>query len=293
MKRILTAVFGLAFLTAVAAPARADSADDVKKKIHDKVAGLKSFMMKMKTTHDSEMEGGVSTKGESDMIWEAVKTGDKTWKSRMEMTSKMVTKMQGNEQKMDSNVLNIYDGTYSYTYSEGMGMKNAMKQKADPKTNYNPFDQMTLFKQQEPMYNYKLLADEKVEGKTCWVLELTPKDENIKKVTSKAVTWYDQATGLNVKSITYDPKGKVSSTSIVTESKTDSNIPADRFVFKAPAGVEVQDLTNMGGNTDTSDSTATEKPTTDKPADKPADKGGDKGGEKGGMKLPKNPFKKP
>jgi len=58
--------------------------------------------------------------------------------------------------------------------------------------------------------------------------------------------YFNKKHGLMIKTLGLDEKGKVNSTVLVTDLKLGATVAADRFVFKAPEGVQVQDLSKMG-----------------------------------------------
>jgi outer membrane lipoprotein-sorting protein len=45
----------------------------------------------------------------------------------------------------------------------------------------------------------------------------------------------------------FETGGKKISSTVTTDFKLNAEIPADRFAFKAPAGVEMMDLTKQPG----------------------------------------------
>ncbi len=102
------------------------------------------------------------------------------------------------------------------------------------------------------------------------------------------LTWYDKSTGVCLKSVSKDDKGKVVSTSVTTDVKIDPSIAADRFVFKAPDGVAVSDMTQQGQQQPTEQPAAEpkkEEPKKEEPkAEEPKKKD-----DKGKIKLPKLP----
>lgn len=95
----------------------------------------------------------------------------------------------------------------------------------------------------EKVYTLKLLPDETVDGKPCYVIEMTPASPAMRATMGRMVSYYVKKTGLSIKGVSYDTKGKVSSTTITTDVKVDEKIDPSQFVFKAPAGVTVQDMT--------------------------------------------------
>lgn len=238
--RTVSAILACAVIAMATRGLRADTLEQVKKKIHDKVSSYKTLSYKAKTTTDSEV-----MKSDLDMTCEYMRKGDKVL-ARIEQKGKMIQNMGGSQQKMDTSSLTIFDGSFNYTYSEMMGQKSAFKQKLNPEINPSPFNANAAFAQSEKIYNMKLLPDETVNGKPAFAIEMTMKDETMRQHVGRTVTYYDKGTGICLKSVTIDPKGgKPSSTMIVTDIKIDPSISPDRFVFKAPPGVEVMDMTKM------------------------------------------------
>ena len=113
---------------------------------------------------------------------------------------------------------------------------------------------------------------------------------------SKMVTHYRKDCGQSVKTVTYAKDGKVTMTSVTSDVKVNPSLSDDRFVFKAPAGVEVQDMTAMQDQQDAQHASdeqakadAEKKAEADKKAkaEKKADKKPEK--KKKGLGLPKLP----
>ena len=244
--RILAAMAMVGFVTA---SVRGESLDDVKKKIQSKLDGYKTIQLKMQTTTDMTSEQ-VSMKSDTMQTVQAARKGDKVL-SRVDSVTKGETRFAGESQKVDSTTLSVCDGDTVYTYTESMGMKNAFKQKADKTNTFNPFDITNSFKILEQNFTIKLNADETVDGKPCWVIEMVMKN-TVPGMGGKGKTlsYYEKSNGISLKSISYDEKGKVTTTSTTSDIKLNESIPPDQFVFKAPQGVEVvdqADLSKMGG----------------------------------------------
>lgn len=226
----------------------ADTIESVKKAWIEQVDKTKSVTFKMTSKSEIEM-GAMKTKMDSEGNMEMERKDGKV-KFRSEM--KMKTS-QGSDPAQDSKMLSVCDGEFIYILNDMPQMKSAMKQKADK-------NMATLGKEQweslEKDNDLKLLPDEKVDGKDCWVIEATPKKKASPDDKSKVQMWYGKDSGLSLKSTSYDAAGKQTSVTTITDVKLNVDIPADHFVFKAPEGVQVIDMTNMGG---------------DKPADAKAD----------------------
>jgi hypothetical protein len=63
---------------------------------------------------------------------------------------------------------------------------------------------------------------------------------------ARIVNYFDKKTGIGLKTVSFDEKDKAVMTSVTTDVKINADIKDDRFVFKAPEGVQVVDMSNMG-----------------------------------------------
>lgn len=243
-------VVGLAVVLALgsAATARAaDTLESVEKKIADQTQKYKSLQYNMHMAGEMAI-GGMTSKTAMDGQFQAMRKGDKVL-SRMDSKSRSAHKM-GDQPEQTQEVSNVMvsDGEYMYTLTDTGAQTMARKQKSDPKMGgVDPLDSVSAFKAMSKDFNLKLLPDATVEGKDAWAIEATPKDtKNPNMPLSRMVTYYDKKTGVPVKSVGFGKEGKVVHTMVVTDVKVNADIPADRFVFKAPPGVEVQDMTKTG-----------------------------------------------
>lgn len=221
--------------------ARAETIDEAKKKIHDKVSKYKSiqYKLEMKTDMDTPQFKMSSTTKQTAQF---VNKGDKIL-ARMESDINSVQKMGEQESKQDVKSLDVCDGTYWYTLADQGGEKTATKRKADVKKEGNPFDPNFGFKQMDEHFDVKLLPDETVNGKPAWVFEMKMKPGNpAAAMMGRALAYYDKETGISLKGVSFDPAGKPTSTSVTSDVKIDADIPADRFTFKAPEGVKIQEM---------------------------------------------------
>lgn len=224
----------------------AETLQEVQQKIHDKVSSYKTiqFTAKMATTMDAS---GFKMKSDSEQK-AAYQRKDAQTLSRIETKMKSTQTVGDQTQTMESTSLDISDGKFAYNLTDSMGQKMASRRTLDPKSEYSPFDVMRGFKQVAETYDLKLLPDQKVDGKAVWVIEMTMKPSAHPELMGKTVSYYDKDTGVSVKSVTYDAKGAETTVLHTTNVKIDGAISPDQFVFKAPEGVEVKDMSmNMGG----------------------------------------------
>src|SRR5262245_59681759 len=89
--RSLTICTALTACTVASAAARAETVDDVLKKMKDKYAGYKTIQYNSNTNSDMSMSG-MTMKSVSDMSFQAARKDGKIL-SRMESTTKSTTKM--------------------------------------------------------------------------------------------------------------------------------------------------------------------------------------------------------
>lgn len=266
----------------------ADTIESVEKAIIEKVAKHEGWQAKtvMKQNIESPM---MKMDGDGESTFECTKRDGK-WLYRMEAKNRTNMVMQGQEQKQTSNLLTVFDGTNVYTLTESDGQKMAMKMKADETS---PIIDKAYFDALRKDHDLKLLPDESVDGKKCWVIEATPKQAPPPGMPAALTSWHDQDTGLNIKAVGKDSTGKTVMTMTTTDIKLNPKLPPERFVFKAPEGVPVVDMTAAGGGVPAPAEATAEKSGDAKPAEPaPAEKGQDTGKgseEKGKPKLPKLP----
>lgn len=221
-------------------PAYGETLEAVKKKIHERTSRLKTLSYKSRFV--SVMQTPEMTiKSENDQVAQFMRQGDQVF-SRIEVASNTMQKFGDREEKILSTMLMVSDGHYQYTYSESGGQKTAYRQKLDPAKQVNVFDTHKLFADLERNFQIKVLPDGTVDGRSCFVLEMTPKDPVALQGISKTVSYFDKEDGIIRKSDTYDKDGKNTTSSTTTEVKVDAAIPAERFKFKAPEGVTIQDM---------------------------------------------------
>lgn len=244
MRSLLKPFLGAALAGLLAVPAFADTLDDVCKKIDAANAKVKSYTVKMKMVQDMDM-GGMKSKTNADGATEYKRGDAKKYYMHSEMKMTMETSGGGQDMKMAQNTLAVIDGEFMWSlseYTEGQmkGQKMAAKMKAQP-------DQSNMAAIREVM-DFKLLPDEKVDGQDCFVLEGKPKASGGETIDSKSVMYYRKDVGLPVKIVSF-MNGKQVGVTTLSDYKLDASIPEDHFKFKVPAGVEVQDMTNlnMGG----------------------------------------------
>jgi outer membrane lipoprotein-sorting protein len=226
-------IVGLVAVCSLSGSVWADAVDDVIKKLDESLAKIKSFSMKMKmesTTQMGEMKSRTDAQGTMEFLRKDAKELTRT---EMDMKSEMSG--AGMDQKMSMKSLQISDGHFSWSLVEHMeGPQKGLKFAS--KSEYQ--GQMMSAKSMKDLGVLKLLPEEKVDGADCYVIEATMKE----MPNTKQVSYFRKADGIAAKAVTLTD-GKPTGTMTMTDIKVNSDISADRFVFKAPEGVEVQDTT--------------------------------------------------
>lgn len=214
---------------------RAQSLEDVEKKLVDAHSKMKSYTSKTKTVQNFDMGGGQKVNVDYSGTIEWKREGDKQ-KFRTDMKGSTT---MGDQPKMEVSVLMISDGDFLYTLSTQMGQTSAMKQKPDTSVTGDP---KKLFEKIKADNTVKVLPDAKVDGTDCHVLEVTPKQADAGPV-AKSTMYFAKDTGINIKVVGVDKDGKEVFTNTSTDIKLNTEIANDRFAFKAPDGVQVIDMT--------------------------------------------------
>lgn len=221
------------------AAARAEKLEDVEKKLSEQSKKITSMSMKMKSVSDVSAEG-FKTKSTLDGTYEYLIDGKKTL-SRTDAVTKTHTEAGPVKQDMDAKSLSVNDGEFMWVLSEQSGQKSVSKLKADEKQSANWRDDM------KEWYNVKLLPDETIEGKPCYVLEMTPKKAVPGDTNYRSVQYYQKDNCVLVKAVVFDAAGKPVSTTTYSDIKINPSLDKSRFKFTPPPGVEVMDMTSVTG----------------------------------------------
>ncbi|RIK66856.1 MAG: hypothetical protein DCC66_12495 [Planctomycetota bacterium] len=240
MSNRLRSVPALAILgLLLAAPVHADTLEAVEKKLAEQSRKTTSLSMKMKTVSDVSGEGFKSITT-IDGTYEYMTDGKKTL-TRIDVSTKTQMELGGTRQNIDAKSLTISDGEVMWMLSEQSGQKMVSKMKADEK-------QMTNWREDmKEWYNLKLLPDETVDGKPCYVIEMTPKKAPAAAAEYRTVQYYQKDTGVVVKAVSYGADRKPVSTTTYSDIKINPKLDKGRFTFTPPAGVPVMDMTQNAG----------------------------------------------
>lgn len=238
----------------------ADDVDDAISRVKRLWADRKSFRIESTTlTKGSSSAGPIVTTERQ--VEEAVRAGD-SWKNRVEKHS---------ETKVDAKAANapkpedgpaaqalaqtivkvestgIFDGEFHYLYLDQNGQKSAMKMKkgARPSSQIqiNPFEQYVLLLDDRKSQEIRLIPDEKVGNRVSLVFDLIPRDTAAALARRRLV--YDKENGALLEMSEFSRDGSESEVTRFTHVDLDIDIPADRFIFTAPPGVDVREIGNV------------------------------------------------
>ncbi len=217
----------------------ADDLATVEKKIKEDWAKHKSMTAKFSmTSQTSTPQFSSNSKTEGTVEW--ARKGGKLY-SRSDLKTDATTKFNDQETKMNSTILAITDGEYSYTMSETGGQKRNTRAPFDSKMMDNPLAMLEAAKSSSDV---KLLPEETLDGKKVYVIEVTPKEKTeMPGMPGKMVYYFLKDDGLGVKTVTFDQGGKALGTMVFTDVKFDVDIKPDRF--KVPEGVKWEDQKPM------------------------------------------------
>lgn len=205
--------------------------EEVSKKIAAAAEKVKSFSSKSKTVVEMKQEG-FSMSSTTEGTYEMVRKGD-AYLLRTETRTRSETSIMGKTTKTESTMLMIMDGEYSYTLTETDTVKVAQKRRIK-----DPQSHVDALKSWGDTADMKVLADASVDGHAVWVIEMTPKGGD----QGRTVLSYHKESGQMIKMVSYTPDGKPMSTMTSTDIKVNERISPERFVFKAPPGVTVEEI---------------------------------------------------
>lgn len=158
---------------------------------------------------------------------------------RVDMSSRTTNYLKGNDTMLDVDVVSIHDGQFVYTVTEIEGETSAVKTTPTAAPN---FDLKWSFAEMHKDHVLTLNKDADIEGEPVYVIQAKPMDR--KTFIDRQLYYYSKETGALLKTETIDNDRRVIIMTEYTDIKINVGIPAERFVFHAPPGVRVTDLTD-------------------------------------------------
>ena len=218
----------------------------VEAEVEAKWAQISGFTAK--TTTDAAVPAGPMTmKSRATGTLECLKQGDKTL-FRLDMVNKidMGVPLPGalasaTEQK----VLSVFDGESLYNEMEMLGQRHVFKMTGDTAEKGAPAAGKSMFEAFRAKGELKLLPDATVDGAPVYVIEIVPNDElkqNAPTPVGSLKVYISKELGLQIKMEVLDDKGSATSTTVYSDIDTKANLAPERFVYKVPAGVTVQEM---------------------------------------------------
>jgi len=219
--------------------ARASDLEAAEKSILDLTAQTKSLEVHSKTTQSYSQQGQeLNTTMES--MYAFQRKGDRLLYRSDVKGRNVLKKPDGTSAETETRIFIINDGQFVYALNEGPNGKAAVKNIANVNISY--IVDRAYFDRLATQYSVSLAPEESVDGKPQYVIECQAKNTPQGGV-AKMKIYFDKTTGVNTKTVGLDSDGKTITTTTATEIKLNPTLPEDYFVFKAPEGVVVKDMT--------------------------------------------------
>lgn len=233
----------LCTLVLAAGLARAESLEEVEKKLLAAHAQLQSYSARMQHRERLEMSGTDYMATEVTGTIEWMRKGDKIL-YRLDMSGTVTQKFgEAEPQVIGQTSTLVSDGTHYFTLAEQLGHRRFIKQKVDTTVNGDIRSIIDIVKADNSI---ALAPDDKVEGAECHVIELTPKDPpGDDDPIHKTLLYFRKDIGLNVKVVSRNKAGKTVYDRTLVDLKINPSIEPSRFVLERPADVELTDLTDV------------------------------------------------
>lgn len=240
MKRWTRCCAVLAPLAMLASVAYGDTLESVEKAIIEQGKTIKSMSSKSTYVSDS-VSGTMTIHSEGETQYEFMTKGEKQL-FRAETSYTTVMDTDGTKKTSKGTSLSISDGEFNYVHSVNDGVESVMKMNATAQA--GGALQQSYFDTLAQTYNLELMPDAKVGSHSVYVIRGVLKNP-APMVAAEQFLYFDKATGTMVKMVGKDSAGKVVMETLTTDLKVNSSISADRFVFTAPEGVQVMDMTQQ------------------------------------------------
>lgn len=229
-----------------AASVRADETlDQVSRRLDDLVRQYRTIRYKVKLISNMTYNGQL-VRGSQEMDHEILRLPDGRALTRYEARDRVRRRAISQpgqpvqpEQVEESYALSVFDGQYLYDLRQGPKRIFAVKTKPAR----NPHDPVGLLQHAREQFDVYLLPERTFEGKEVYAIEFLTRPNEAGAVVRRIVTYTNRKTGLPIRTMSYDKEGRVVNIAAVVESHLNEDIPADRFVFQAPPGVQIEDRT--------------------------------------------------
>jgi len=219
----------------------ADPIDDIEADVSAKWDKLQSLSYDMDMSNKMSNEAMDYSMTGTGVVEMAKKDGK--WNMRMENKSDTTQKVQGKETKETGTTMMVVNGEFMYSLVDANGQKMCTKSKA---AQWNDMaGGKGFFKYLRTSNDLKVLPDETVSGQACYVIEATMKNTPAGVPVMAMRYYFSKSNGMMMQTVSKSADGKNNMTMTSKNMKIDPAIAADRFAFTPPAGVQVQDMSDM------------------------------------------------
>lgn len=215
--------------------------DEIRRRIHERVSTYTTIQYELEMVSEFKARQ-LSSTNTTRQTGQFMRRAGKVL-SRIETSAVALRQGGGKEQQSAYSSLDVCDGDYQYNLMDRGGEVRATRRRVDPAKRYNPFDADRIFRDLEARNDLRVLPDETVDGHDCWAIEMRPHDAEGRTAGGWSVAYYDKKTGINIRTIGYDRRGTVRTRMNTTKIRIDEPIDESRFLFEAPEGVTLVDLT--------------------------------------------------
>ncbi|MBU0717601.1 MAG: hypothetical protein KJ749_05070 [Planctomycetes bacterium] len=209
-------------------------ADETLESVEKKIVGNWTKLTSMSAKTTTEMiHPSMSMKSEGTLEYLS-QDGKELFRLEMKVDQEMAG------QKTQGTITSVADGEFVYNVTDMMGQTMAIKQKGDSFQNFPGGRQM--FDNLREKNTLQLLPDEKLGDQVTYVIEVKPKEASPSPM-ARMKLFFAKDTGMVVKMMAFDSGEQPMMTATYHDVTLNPKISPDRFVFTAPEGVQVMDMT--------------------------------------------------
>jgi outer membrane lipoprotein-sorting protein len=219
--------------------------ESVENEVEALWAKIDAFSAKM-TSDTTVAMGLTSMKSHATGTLECLKQGDVAL-FRLEMLNKIDTGIPlvgAVEQK----ALSVFDGKNLYNEMEAIGIHKAFRTSGAAAADSTPASGKSMFAEFRRKGELKLLPDTTVDGEAAYVVEVTPnaQTKSASPTPVGSIKYYiSKKLGLQIKIEVLDDEGQPTTAIVYSDVDVNAKLAPERFEYKAPAGVTVQDMSKM------------------------------------------------
>lgn len=211
--------------------------EDVERQLVERAGRLRSVQYRLRESAQRKGELGL-THTHTEGVVEVQRDGDLV-RFRIEIENETTATVEGRQQQIQNAIESVCDGRFVSTLQDQGGVRRAFRSPYTPQM--NPLDPANVFAGLRRNFDLRLVGEGQAGEQPAWIIDATLRLPDVEPIVKRRL-YLARDTGIVLRTVGYDAADEPVMESNVTGLRIDAPIPAERFVFRPPPGIEVIDL---------------------------------------------------